>query len=140
MARTTNAAKLGSTTAASGARGERTRARRSRLRKEVTATLLAHVEALEVGLLDRAGSGHDSALRALRYLESGRPTQLPGQAQAGLNSAQRAKLAYAQADVVAEVIRRVLDGMGLTDEQFELGKQLTFDALKDASEAGWWPM
>jgi hypothetical protein len=125
---------------ASGAQGPRVRPRRSRSAKATLTALLAHVEALDARLAAGTGSQQDATIWALRYLDSGRPTQLPGQSQAGLSDSERAKLADAQADVVAGVITKVLDGMGLTDAQFEAGMEVAMKVLREASSAEWWPL
>jgi hypothetical protein len=96
---------------------------------------LANVAAL-------AGSRGESAALArlaIRTLESHVPTRVLRPARPTSQEGQ-AKLAEEQADLMATVIRNVLDGLGLTDAQFERGIELAIAELQSASDEGWWPL
>jgi hypothetical protein len=51
----------------------------------------------------------------------------------------QAKLAYAQADMLVGVIRAVLDGLGLSDSEWQRGSEIASDALRACSQPGWEP-
>jgi hypothetical protein len=57
-----------------------------------------------------------------------------------MSQADRLKLAEAQADEMAGVIRAVLDGLNLSDADFERGIDLAMEALRAASAQGWEPL
>jgi hypothetical protein len=73
---------------------------------------------------------------ALAYLASLSPRHLlyPPTSPADL-----AKLADSQADMLVGVIRAVLDGLGLSDEQWERGREIAQEALTDCTVPGWEP-
>jgi hypothetical protein len=74
---------------------------------------------------------------ALRYLESSRllvPSPAP------LDPADQHKLTQELADLVAEVITSVLDGLGLSDADWERGRNLAMDALTAVTQEGWAPL
>jgi hypothetical protein len=73
---------------------------------------------------------------ALAYLASLSPRHLlyPPTSPADL-----AKLADSQADMLVGVLRAVLDGLGLSDEQWERGSEIASDALRACSVQGWEP-
>ena len=73
---------------------------------------------------------------ALAYLASLSPRHLlyPPTSPADL-----AKLADSQADMLVGVIRAVLDGLGLPDEQWERGSEIVSDALRACAVEGWEP-
>jgi hypothetical protein len=50
------------------------------------------------------------------------------------------KLAEEQADMLVGVIWAVLDGPGLSDEEWEKGRLLAEKALRDVAEEGWSPL
>jgi hypothetical protein len=75
---------------------------------------------------------------AIRYLQAGRPTSVL--APAPLSPADQVKLAHLQADQVAGVIRAVLDGLNLSDEDFRRGMDLTVKELRAAAGQGWEPL
>jgi hypothetical protein len=57
-----------------------------------------------------------------------------------MSEADQAKLAHAQADLIADVIESVLRGLRLSAEQYERGRKLAADALRAASAQGWEPL
>ena len=73
---------------------------------------------------------------ALAYLASLSPRHLlyPPTSPADL-----AKLADSQADMLVGVIRAVLDGLGLSDEQWEHCSEIASDALRACTVPGWEP-
>jgi len=73
---------------------------------------------------------------ALAYLASLSPRHLlyPPTGPADL-----AKLADSQADMLVGVIRAVLDGLGLPDEQWDRGSEIASDALRACAVEGWEP-
>ena len=73
---------------------------------------------------------------ALRYLESSRLLVPP---PAPLDSAEQRKLTQELADLVAEVIGSVLDGLGLSDAEWQRGRELALTALTAATQEGWEP-
>ena len=73
---------------------------------------------------------------ALSYLASLSPRHL---LYPPTNPADLAKLADSQADMLVGVIRAVLDGLGLPDEQWERGSEIASDALRACTVEGWEP-
>lgn len=80
----------------------------------------------------------DSTRWALRYLEACRPTTVL--VAPALNAADQLKLASAQADETAGVIRAVLDGLKLSDADFDRGITLAIEELRKVSAQGWQPL
>jgi hypothetical protein len=74
---------------------------------------------------------------ALTYLSSLSPRHL---LYPPTNPADLAKLADSQADMLVGVIRAVLDGLGLSDEDWERGSKIASDALRACSVQGWEPL
>ena len=74
---------------------------------------------------------------ALRYLESSRLLVPP---PAPLDPAEQHKLTQELADLVADVIAKVLDGLGLSDADWERGRSLAMEALSAVSAEGWAPL
>ena len=74
---------------------------------------------------------------ALRYLESSRLLVPP---PAPLDPAEQHKLTQEMADLVADVIAKVLDGLGLSDADWERGRNLAMDALTAVTQEGWAPL
>ena len=73
---------------------------------------------------------------ALAYLGSLSPRHLM---YPPTNPADLAKLADSQADMLVGVIRAVLDGLGLSDEQWERGREIAQEALTACTVQGWEP-
>jgi hypothetical protein len=73
---------------------------------------------------------------ALSYLASLSPRHL---LYPPTNPVDLAKLADSQADMLVGVIRAVLDGLGLPDEQWERGSEIASDALRACAVEGWEP-
>jgi hypothetical protein len=133
MARRTPAAKP-----ASGATAARVRRSRSKAATEATRALRAQVDALAAKVAVAASDTRDSTRWALRYLEACRPlSALP---PAPLSSADQLKLANAQADEMAGVVRAVLDGLHLSDADFRRGIDIAIEELRKASAQGWEPL
>ena len=95
--------------------------------------LLAQVVAAAQGSATEARS--DQA--ALRYLESSRLLVPP---PAPLDPGEQAKLTQELADVVAQVITTVLDGLGLSDADWERGRNLAMEAVMAVTQEGWVPL
>jgi hypothetical protein len=57
-----------------------------------------------------------------------------------MSSADQRKLAETQADEIVHVILAVLDGLGLSEEDWDRGHDLASDALRAASAEGWSPL
>jgi hypothetical protein len=74
---------------------------------------------------------------AYRYLESSRLLVPP---PAPLDPAEQRKLTQGLADLVADVITAVLDGLGLQDGDWERGSELAEKALMAATQEGWEPL
>ena len=74
---------------------------------------------------------------ALRYLESSRLLVPP---PAPLDPAEQHKLTEELADLVADVIAKVLDGLGLSDADWERGRSLAMEALSAVTREGWSPL
>jgi len=123
---------------ASGATVARVRRSRSKAATDATRALRASVDALAAKVALRAADRLDSTRWALRYLESSRPTSVL--APAPLSPADQAKLAYAQADQMAGVVRAVLDGLNLSDADFQRGIDLAIKELRASSSQGWEPL
>ena len=139
MARRAAAAMLPTTTKrASGATAARVRRSRSKATTEATRALLAHVDALGAKVALAASDHNDSTRWALRYLEACRPTTVL--VAPALNAADQLKLAAAQADEMAGVVRAVLDGLNLSDADFDRGIAIAIDELRKASAEGWQPL
>ena len=138
MARRAAAAMLPTATKrASGATTARVRRSRSRA-TEATRASLAHANALAAKVAVAASDTRDSTRWALRYLEACRPlSALP---PAPLNSADQLKLANAQADEMAGVVRAVLGGLKLSDADFDRGIAIAIDELRKTSAEGWQPL
>ena len=101
-------------------------------------------EALSAGLLPSAATRYSemvgnasSAGPALRYLESSRLLVPP---PAPLDPAEQRKLTADLADLVTHVITAVLDGLGLSDADWERGKKIAMEALMAATREGWSPL
>ena len=123
---------------ASGATVARVRRSRSKSATNATRALRASVDALAAKVPLQAADRNDSTRWALRYLEACRPlSALP---PAPLNSADQLKLANAQADEMAGVVRAVLDGLKLSDADFDRGIAIAIDELRKASAEGWQPL
>jgi len=75
---------------------------------------------------------------ALRYLESSR--LLPEASPASLSPADQVKLAHTQADQIVHVILAVLDGLGLSHEDWERGLDIAMRALRGSTEDDWSPL
>jgi hypothetical protein len=73
---------------------------------------------------------------ALAYLASLSPRHL---LNPPTSPADLAKLADSQADMLVGVIRAVLDGLGLSDAQWERGSEIASDALRACTVPGWEP-
>ena len=73
---------------------------------------------------------------ALSYLASLSPRHLM---YPPTNPADLAKLADSQADMLVGVIRAVLDGLGLSDAEWERGSEIASDALRACTVPGWEP-
>ena len=123
---------------ASGATGARVRRSRSKAATEATRALLASVDALAAKVAIAASDSRDSTRWALRYLEACRPTTVL--VAPALNAADQLKLAAAQADEMASVVRAVLDGLNLSDADFDRGIAIAIDELRKTSAEGWQPL
>ena len=73
---------------------------------------------------------------ALAYLASLSPRHL---LYPPTNPADLAKLADSQADMLVGVIRAVLDGLGLSDSEWERGSEIASEALRACTVPGWKP-
>jgi hypothetical protein len=73
---------------------------------------------------------------ALAYLGSLSPRHL---LYPPTNPADLAKLADSQSDMLVGVIKAVLDGLGLPDEQWDRGSEIASDALRACTVPGWEP-
>jgi hypothetical protein len=71
---------------------------------------------------------------ALAYLESLSPRHL---LYPPPDWAEHPKIADAQADLMAGVMRSMLDGIGVTDEQYERAIDIALEGLKAATVPGW---
>jgi hypothetical protein len=98
-------------------------------------------EALSAGLLPSAATRYSEMVGnassdgpALRYLESSRLLVPP---PAPLDPAEQRKLTADLADLVTHVITAVLDGLGLSDADWERGKKIAMEALMAATREGW---
>ena len=96
----------------------------------------ALVAQLVAAAQERAGAAR-SDQAALRYLESSRLLVPP---PAPLDPAEQHKLTQELADLVADVIANVLDGLGLSDADWERGRNLAMEALSAVSAEGWAPL
>jgi hypothetical protein len=111
---------------------------RSKAATEATRALLAQVDALAAKVALAASDTHDSTRWALRYLEACRPTTVV--VAPALNAADQLKLAAAQADEMAGVVRAVLDGLNVSDADFDRGIAIAIDELRKTSAEGWQPL
>jgi len=57
-----------------------------------------------------------------------------------MSAADQLKLAHSQADQMAGVIRAVLEGLKLSDEDYTRGIDLAIKELRAASSQGWSPL
>ena len=135
MARTTRQV---SPSAAMGAPVGRTRSASanasSRRRGDARAELRRRLEEMPVDL----ATPPEADGPAIRYLESSR--MLARQAPAELSSADQIKLVETQADRIVGVISAVLDGLRLSDEDWERGRKLAAEALRAVAAEGWSPL
>jgi hypothetical protein len=122
----------------SNATGARVVRARSKSANEATRALRANVDALTAKVALRAADRLDSTRWALRYLEACRPTTVL--VAPALNAADQLKLAAAQADEMAGVVRAVLDGLNLSDADFDRGIAIAIDELRKTSAEGWQPL
>jgi hypothetical protein len=96
------------------------------------------VDTLAAKVALAASDTRDSTRWALRYLEACRPTTVL--VAPALNAADQLKLASAQADEMAGVVRGVLDGLKLSDADFDRGITLAIEELRKVSAQGWQPL
>lgn len=122
----------------SGATVARVRRSRSKAATDATRALLASVDALAAKVAIAAANHNDSTRWALRYLEASRPTSVV--AAAPLSPVDKAKLASQEADQMVGVIRAVLDGLNLSDDDFRRGIDLAIRELRANSRDGWEPL
>ena|ERR1035437_3668627 len=73
---------------------------------------------------------------ALSYLASLSPRYL---LYPPTNPADLAKLADSQEDMLVGVIRAVLDGLGLSDAEWQRGSEIASEALRACTVPGWEP-
>ena len=73
---------------------------------------------------------------ALAYLASLSPRHLM---YPPTNPADLAKLADSQEDMLVGVIRAVLDGLGLSDAEWQRGSEIASEALRACTVPGWEP-
>jgi hypothetical protein len=73
---------------------------------------------------------------AVAYLASLSPRHLMYPSR---DPADQAKLAYAQADMLVGVIHAVLDGLGLSDAEWQRGSEIASEAIRACSTPGWEP-
>jgi hypothetical protein len=59
---------------------------------------------------------------------------------APLDPGEQAKLTQELADVVAQVITTVLDGLGLSNADWERGRNLAMEAVMAVTQEGWSPL
>jgi hypothetical protein len=57
-----------------------------------------------------------------------------------MSRADQLKLAHSQADQIGGVIRAVLEGLKLSDEDYTRGIDLAIKELRAASSQGWEPL
>jgi hypothetical protein len=74
---------------------------------------------------------------AIRYLETVRGFKPP---PPPMSSADQVKLAEIQADEMTGVIRAVLEGLKLSDDDYTRGIDLAIKELRAASSQGWEPL
>ena len=74
---------------------------------------------------------------AIRYLETVRGFKPP---PPPMSPAEQRKLAELEADRMVGVIRAVLEGLKLSDADYERGLDIAIKALRDASTHGWEPL
>jgi hypothetical protein len=119
----------------SGASGPRVRRSRSKAATEATRAMRASVDALTSEAALRAADHLDPKGWALRYLEAGRPTSIFVPAHP--SAEDMTKMAYAQADQMVGVVRAVLEGLKLSDEDYTRGIDIAIKELRAASAQGW---
>jgi hypothetical protein len=95
-------------------------------------------------MLGRAAEALERTLRrpepqpwTYRYLESSR---MLGPVAPALPPDQMRKLAEGDADRIVGVISAVLDGLALSDEDWERGRNLAAEALRAVAVEGWSPL
>ena len=123
---------------ASGTTVARVRRSRSKAATDATRALRASVDALAAKVAVAATDTRDSTRWALRYLEACRPTSVL--ATAPLSAEDKTKMVYAQADQMVGVIRAVLEGLKLSDEDYTRGIDLAIKELRASSSQGWEPL
>jgi len=96
----------------------------------------ALVAQLLAAALERATEAR-SDQAALRYLESSRLLVPP---PAPLDPAEQHKLTQELADMVAQLITTVLDGLGLSDADWERGRNLAMETVMAVTQEGWAPL
>jgi hypothetical protein len=74
------------------------------------------------------------AIRCLQTVRGFKPPPPP------MSRTDQVKLAETQADEIAGVIRAVLDGLNLSDADFQRGINLAMEALRATSAQGWEPL
>jgi hypothetical protein len=74
---------------------------------------------------------------AIRYLETVRGFKPPPPA---MSPAEQQKLAELEADQMVGVIRAVLEGLKLSDADYERGLDIAIEALRATSSQGWEPL
>ena len=57
-----------------------------------------------------------------------------------MSPTDEAKLAHTQADQMVGVLRAVLEGLNLSDEDYTRGVDLAIEALRASSSQGWEPL
>ena len=114
----------------------RPRRRVTRTDSAYEATRLAQRDV--TGLSGMGGLGCTKPDRELAtWLGSSRLLPPPAQP---LDPAEQLKIAQTQADRIVEIIRAVLDGLDLTSEQRERGRDIAVRELRAAATEGWTPL
>jgi hypothetical protein len=108
---------------------------RSKSANQATRALLASLDALGAKVALQGADRNDTTGWALRYLEASRPTSVL--ASAPQSAQDKTKMVYVQADQLVGVLRAVLEGLKLSDEDYTRGVDLAIKELRANSRDGW---
>ena len=106
----------------------------------IQAQLLRHADESFAGVSQRARS-RQAADAAIGWLQACRPGEVLGPFIVVPADAQgNARLFSDQADLMADVMSAVLDGLGLSEGDWERGRDIAVRELRAAAGQGWEPL
>jgi len=107
---------------------------------QTLAELLRHADEVLAGA-SQGGGSLQAARAAIGWLQARRPGEVLGPVIVVPADAHgRARLLSDQADLMADVMEAVLDGLGLSQEDWERGRDIALRELRAAAGQDWEPL